>query len=240
MSDSYSAAKDLADTVTMLMTEPRPLARPVTRLKKRSELPIDKARLVFDAAVQYVDVCIDCDAVADWERRQERLNGWLEALCGEPTPMSVEQFGANMIASQRVNRTELEAALVGTRHWAALLDDVSEILAQHARRCEDTGHTHQVMGMALERVGIIMKRCGERHAEISMATEVRLQGISSEDAPARESAMDAGHRDLIVLSETVCEQINAQTRRVLNAHRHTAAMPLWQFWEMAYKDLIEG
>nr|WP_301951456.1 hypothetical protein [Mycobacterium avium] len=43
-----------------------------------------------------------------------------------------------------------------------------------------------------------------------------------------------------MLSETACAQINAQTRRVLNTYRDTAAMPVRKFREMAYEDLIES
>ncbi len=210
--------------------EPRPLTWPVKRLKKRSEWPVDEARLVFDAAVQYVSVGIDCDALADWKWRQGRLKGWLEVLRREPSAVSVERFGPSMIVGESVGRGELEA----------LVDDVAELLAEAGRRCDETERMHRAVGSALRRVGMIMKRCVERRAEIGAATEERLQQISPEDTAAQQAAIEAAYPDLIVLSETACEQINAQTRRVLDAHRRTAAMPVWQFWEMAYRDLIEG
>lgn len=226
--------------MTILLTEPRPSLRPMKQLKKRSEWPIDEALLVFEAAVEYVAVRNHYDAVTDWKRRQATLNGWLEVLRREPPPMSDEQFGASMSACGSVNCTELEAVLIGTRHSAALLTDIAEVIAEQQRRCEETERMNRTVARGRERVAMIMKRCVERRAEISAATEERLQQISPEDTASRKSATEAVYSDLIVLSETTCEQINAQTRRVLDAHRLTAAMPIWQFWEMAYKDLIEG
>ncbi|MCA2353436.1 hypothetical protein [Mycobacterium intracellulare] len=240
VNENSSAVNALVESVSMLMAEPRPLARPMKRLKKRSEWPIDEALLVFEAAVDYVAVCNDYDAVADWKRRQAKLNGWLEVLRREPPPMSDEQFAASMITCGTLNRTELDAVLVGTRHSAALLNDIVQVITEQQRRCEETERTNLAVARGRERVAIIMKRCVKRRAEISEATEVRLQQISPEDTSARKSAIEAAYPDLIVLSETACEQINAQTRRVLDVHRRTAAMPIWQFWEMAYKDLIEG
>ena len=139
-----------------------------------------------------------------------------------------------------MDRGELEAVLVGTGYWQYLVDDIDELLVLRARRCEETEHMHRVVASARERLAMIMSRCVERRAEISSATEARLQAISPEAPAAHESVMESGHADLIVLSETACEQINAQTRRVLDTHRSTAAMRIWQFWEMAYEDIIEG
>lgn len=224
VNESYSAAADLADTITMLMTEPRPLPRQLKRLKKRSEWPIDEALLVFEAAVEYVAIRNNYDAVADWKRRQAKLNGWLGVLQREPAPMSDEQFAASIVACGRVDPTELEAVLVGTRHTAALLDDIAEVIAEHQREHEETERMNRAVARGRERVRMIMKRCVERRAEISAATEERLQQISPEDAASQKLAIEAAYPDLIVLSETACEQINAQTRRVLDAHRRTAAI----------------
>lgn len=210
------------------------------RLKKRSEWPIDETLLVFEAAVEYVAVRNNYDAVTDWKRRQAKLNGWLEILRREPPPMSDEQFGVSTLACGSVNRTELEAVLIGTRHSATLLTGIAEVIEEQRRRCEETDRMNRAVARGRERVAMIMQQCVKRRAEISAATEERLQQIWPGDTPSRKSAIEATYPDLIVLSETACEQINAQTRSVLDAHRRTAALPIWQFWEMAYKDLIEG
>ncbi len=239
-SESRSAAADFADIVAMLMTEPRPVLHALRPLTKSSEWPIDEARLVFTAAVEYVLARNSYDAVADWERRQAKLSGWLEVLHREPAPMSDEQFAAATVASGSVNRIDLEAVLMGTRHAAALLDDVAEVTAAQQRRCEQAERVDRAVALGRERVAGIMTRCVERHAEISAATEARLEAISHEDTAAREAVIESGYQELIVLSETACEQIHAQTRRVLDAHRRTAAMPIWQFWEFAHRSIIKG
>ncbi|WP_204815298.1 hypothetical protein [Mycobacterium riyadhense] len=56
MSENRSAAVDLATVISSPLMQPRPVPRAVKRLKKHGELPIDEARLVFEAAVHYVEV----------------------------------------------------------------------------------------------------------------------------------------------------------------------------------------
>jgi hypothetical protein len=236
MSESTVAAMGLTNTLAWLMTEPQPLARPLKRLKRRGEWPIDDALLLFEAAVEYVAVQHAARVVGCWECRQRTLNGWRETLRHVPGPISLEAVAD----SGRVHRVELEAVLVGTGYWQYLVDDIDELLWLRARRHEETEHMHRVVASARERLAMIIKRCVERRAEISATTQARLQAISPEATAAQESVMESAYPDLIVLSETAYEQINAQTRRVLDTYRSTAALPIWQFWEMAYKDLIEG
>ena len=236
MNESSVAAMGLADTVAWLMTEPQPLARPLKRLKRRGEWPIDDALLLFEAAVEYVAVQHGARVVGCWEQRQWKLNGWRETLRHMPGPISLEAVAD----SGRVDRVELEAALVSIGYWQYLVDDIDEMLWLRARRYEETEHMQRVVASARERLAMIMKRYVERRAEISAAAQARLQTISLEAPAAQESVMESAYPDLIVLSETACEQINAQTRRVLDTYRSTAAMPIRQFWEMAYEDIIEG
>ena len=88
MSERSSAAVDLASTIGFLLMEPRPLPRPVSRLKRRSEWPIDEALLLFDAAVEYVAVQHAARVVGCWEQQQWKLNGWREILRRVPGPIS--------------------------------------------------------------------------------------------------------------------------------------------------------
>lgn len=208
---------------------------------------------MFEAAVEYVTVRQQVRVVGCWRLGQARLEHWenifrhyVDVLqLREPTPTSAERL--------QVNAVELEAILLRTGYRQSLVEDIDELLWLRARRYEEAENVHRVVAGAHERVLMIMERYEERRAEISMATKERLQAIWPGDPPSRKSDVDARCAALAVLSETACAQIDAQTRRVLDAGRDTTAlakhrtrpggiagMPVRQFREMAYKDLIEG
>lgn len=252
MSESNWSLADLANTIGLLSIEPPPPSRPVKRLKKRSGAPIDEARLVFEAAVEYATVQQQDRIVGCWRMAQARLEHWencfrryIEVLrLREPTPTLAERV--------QVNAFELEAILLRTGYRQSLVEDIDELLWIRARRYEAAENMRRVVAGAHERTLMIMERYEERRAEISKAPKERLQPIWPGDLPSGKSDMDARCAALAVLSETACAQIDAQTRRVLDACRDTAAlagtvrawaggiagMPVRQFREMAYKDLI--
>lgn len=262
MSESNWSIVDLANTIGLLSIEPPPPSRQVKRLKKRSGSPIDEARLLFEAAVEYATVQKQDRLVGCWRMGQARLEHWencfrrcIDVLgLREPTPSSGERPEASSRASGQVSAVELEAILLHTGYWQSLVEDIDELLWIRARRYEDAENMRRVVAGAHERVLMIMERYEERRAEISKAPKERLQPIWPGDPPSRKSDMDARCAALAVLSETACAQIDAQTRRVLDAGQDTAAlagtvrarpggiagMPVWQFRKMAYKDLIEG
>lgn len=261
MSESDWSLVDLANTIALLSIEPPPSSRQVKRLKKRSGSPIEEARLVFEAAVEYVTVRQQNRVVGCWRLGQARLEHWENVFrhfvdvlqLRESTPSSGERSAASARAAGQVNAVELEAILVRTGYRQLLVEDIDELLWLRARRYEEAENVRRVVAAAHERVLMIMERYEERRAEISMAPKERLQPIWPGDTPSRKSDVDDRCAALAVLGETACAQINAQTRRVLDAGRDTASlagiparpgrppgMPVWQFREMAYKDLIEG
>jgi hypothetical protein len=262
VSESDWSIVDLANTIALLSIEPPPSSRQVKRLKKRGGSPIEEARLVFEAAVEYVTVRQQDRVVGCWRLGQARLEHWEDCFrhfvdvlrLREPTPTSGERPAAGTRASLRVNPVELEAILLHTGYRQLLAEDIDELLWLRARRFEEAEKMRRVVAAAHERVLMIMERYEERRSEISQAPKELLQPIWPSDPPSRKSDMDARCAALAVLTDTACAQIDAQTRRVLDGGQDTtalagtrparpgalAAMPVWQFREMAYKDLIEG
>lgn len=244
VSESSWSIVDLANTIDLLSIEPPPPSRHVKRLNKRGGSPIDEARLVFEAAVEYVTAHQQDRVVSCWRQVQARLEHWENCFrrfldvprLREPIPTSAEGTATGARASIRVNPVELEAFLLHTGYRQTLVDDIDELLWMRARRYEETENMRRVVAGAHERMLMIMDRYQERRAEISQTTKELLQPIWPNDPPSGKSDMDARCTALAVLSETACAQINAQTRRVLNTYRDTAAMPV----RMAYEDLIES
>jgi hypothetical protein len=230
MTDSPSAATNFANTVALLLTEPPPRSRPPQRLKNRGTSPIDQALMAFDVAVEFVTAADHFATVADWKQRQWRLKSWQETLSAEAAPPTLDELAAAAVAAGRLDRDEVDTVLTGTRYWEALLDDLAEILARRSRRFGQTEHMHRVVGAGCQRVATILKRCAERRAETSAAVEAQLSRISPKDTRARQSVIAKGRSDLMVVGDTTCEHVNAQTRRVLDLDERTAAMSVAHFW----------
>ncbi|GLC11122.1 hypothetical protein Mkiyose1665_57370 [Mycobacterium kiyosense] len=219
----------LASVMGELSLEPRPVSHPLRRFKKVTEFPIDDALLVFGAAVGYVSFRQTGQIVGRWESRQLHLKSWEETLC---------QLGAKSPRCGELNPAELEELIKGAGYWELLVSCVDEMLELRERGRQEMGHMQRVVASARERVLTILKRCEERRAEIGRAIEKRLQAATT--AEHRRAVMDSGFADLAVLSETACEQIHSQTRRVLDTHQSTAVMQIWQFWELAFHEIIDG
>jgi hypothetical protein len=97
-------------------------------------------------------------------------------------------------------------------------------------RCEQTATTHQGLAASCRRVSTVVLGCKERQAAIRAATETSLRQIPAGDIVAQRRVMAGARNDLLANRGATCEQIDTETRRVLDLHERTAAIAVTELW----------
>ncbi|WP_133058048.1 hypothetical protein [Mycolicibacterium vulneris] len=100
----------------------------------------------------------------------------------------------------------LSSGVVNAAGREALRDEVESLRLSGFARVQRMAAVCSALGVVTKAVGTIVRGCGERRAAESQAS-----AVTRPDDLARQRA---------------CEQINAETLRVLGLHEHTAAMSL--------------
>ena len=101
----------------------------------------------------------------------------------------------------------------------ALWGDVESMRMRAVTRCEQTATTHQGLAASCRRVSTIVLGCKERQAAMRAATETSLRQLPAGDIVAQRRVMAAARDDLLANRSATCEQIAAETRRVLEPSR---------------------
>lgn len=100
----------------------------------------------------------------------------------------------------------LSSGVVNAAGREVLRDEVEALRLSGFARVQRTAAVSSALDVATKDVGRIVRGCGERGA-----AESQPGAVARPDDVARQRA---------------CEQINAETLRVLALHEHTAAMPV--------------
>jgi hypothetical protein len=192
---------DLAAALDQLLSEPRPRCEHPRRGRRDS--PLGRALTVFDLARDLVMEVNHAEAMAGWEERQARLRGWQRHLSA--------------------------GAIVGAAR-EALWADVESLRAHGAAQWKRTATMHEELAAACRRVRAIVDGCRERQSAIRVATETRCRQIPMEETAGQRRLLAAARDDLVANQRATCEQIAAETRRVLDIHERTAAISLAELW----------
>jgi hypothetical protein len=86
------------------------------------------------------------------------------------------------------------------------------------------------LAAACRRVRAITDGSKERQAAIRAATETSLRQTSAGDMAAQGSVMARARDDFLANCRATCEQIDAETRRVLDLHERTAAISVAELY----------
>jgi hypothetical protein len=182
--------------------------------------PVGRAARGWDVAVKHVMESDDTQLMADWQRRQQMLRGWLDHLkCEEPG----DTAAAIAARIARGDDVDLGAALFAPL-WNEMLTEVEEAQAWATKRYAESARKAQVIQEGYRQLADIEQRCTERMTEIVDAVDDRIEQLSAADDAGRRQLIDNGRRDVAVVSDTAVKRIHVQIRRILDLDENTAAV----------------
>lgn len=187
---------DLPAKVAQLLGEPHPPdLRLGPRRIRRTDAPIGLALTVFGVARDLVAEANHAEAVSDWEQRQARLGEMQDVL---------------------------SSGVVNDACREAIRAEVESLRMQGRARWERTETLCYALAALTREVKAIVDSCRERLAAIRAAT---ITTLPANDCAVQRPTMVTGPGDPILAnSRAACEQIDAETRRVLELRERTAAM----------------
>lgn len=192
---------NLAAALDQLLSEPRPCCEHPHR--SRGDSPLSRALAVFDLARDLVMEVNHAEVLAGWEERQTQLRGW---------------------------QGDLNTGVIVGAAMEALWADVESLRVRGAAQWKQTATMHEGLAAACRRVSAIVNGCKERQSAIRATTETRRGQIPAEDIVAQRHLLAAARDDLVANQRAACEEIAAETRRVLDVHERTAVISVAGLW----------
>lgn len=167
----------------------------------RRNSPVGWSLAVFDRASDLVMQVNHAELLAGWEERQALLRGW---------------------------QGDLSAGVIAGAVREALWADVEGLRVRGRAQWQQIATMHERLAAACRRVRAIVDGCRERQAAIRATWQISAADI--EDVAAQQRLPVAARDELVANQTTACEQIAAETRRVLDLHERTAAISVAELW----------
>jgi hypothetical protein len=210
----------LASIVEEMLKEASPslLSRAYQPLTVSTASPVGRATLGWDLAVKHVMECDDTYLVADWQRRQRMLKGWLDHLKTEEPGDSAEVIAGRLARGDDV---DLGAALFAPG-WHDMLSEIEEAQAWAMQRYAEQARKAQIIGEGYRQLAAIENHYREQMTAIVAAAEVRIEQLRDDGATRRLIA--GGQREAAAVSAAAVERIRDQIRQILDLDENTAAV----------------
>lgn len=139
--------------------------------------------------------------LAGWEKRQARLRGW---------------------------QADLSSGVIAGAARDALWADVESLRVRGWAQWQQIATMHRRLAAACQHVGAIVDGCRERQAAIRAIWQIPAEDI--EHVAAQQRLPLAARAELVANQTTACEQIAAETRRVLDLHEVSVGISVAELW----------
>lgn len=209
--------------IDALLQEPKPrkFDYPESQLPD-NPAPIDRSRVGYVLAVKHVADADYQQLLADWRERQDTLLGFRSELDKEST---AAMSSAASTVDSRASDEELARAMFGTARWAEILDEIERMQVWGAQRSDESARKASQFTKGIGRVEAIRERMQKELSEVFARAQKLHDELGPEaDPAAKQRVLERAEQQAKALSDKAVQQINTQTRYILNLDDNTATV----------------